>query len=885
MAVSEATKALQGILGRVSSLLRGRSATQPSRESTVPASSSPPAVIEIAGSQPNWLRVLSGDQLLQLVRAQKALDEIERKSRLAKAVFERDCLAPLRRYAEFVQLMPASEAHHHAHVGGLLTHTIEMLLAAMTWRNGSMLPAGAPIEAIDAQRDEWTMVVFYAALLHDIGKPLTDLRISWRCKDTADGVRWPPMAGSLPELTRGRKSPEYLVQFAPKVERNYGAHSRSAVMLLQRIASQEALAMLAQQPQAYEALSRYLSGEDRESLVAKIVMNADQASARHALTNGSRARFATAQATPLIDLMMRSLQAMLRAGTVLPINRSGAAGWVYEGSIWFVAKRVADATRDWIKKHAPDEAVPGDTKNDRLFDTWQDYACITPNPSTGQAIWYVVVHGAAAADADGQQGEAEPAENTYSHSLTMLRFPLEKLYQSPAEYPAAMRGRIEVLDKRKAAGDGSAQVDAEAAIPEGDELLLSNEEECLPQPSVASTSRSAAAPSGEDARDAATAVTQPAHGAASTAGPEGAGKARPSRAPVAGPTIRAPSFNRPPKESAKAGGGKADGSVKQRAPADAPAASATEQSDPKRTATRADRDAAGPMSAEAAYLLDDAEDIADLVHTAAGTRTSVAARAESDAPAMPVNPGAALPEEGHANGPANAGAPKRLSGRGKQPLLPAGSSGTIDAARRPPPLLRGGAPAAPTLSVKQRLAMPISGERPMLLQEAEADFVGRAAAQQPVAQPGPVVLTPTLPEISSAHAKPAPEPSEQAIAFLTWLQRGLATGEMRFNETGAAVHFVAEGMALVSPLIFKLFAATVKRENEVAEFAILVQREVTKAGWHLMGPAGKNIVQYAVVGRGGALVAKLATVVLLDPVRFVMPVPPPNLALRLDRGS
>nr|WP_231890604.1 MULTISPECIES: hypothetical protein [Delftia] len=27
--------------------------------------------------------------------------------------------------------------------------------------------------------------------------------------------------------------------------------------------------------------------------------------------------------------------------------------------------------REWIKRNESDEAVPGDSKNDRLFDTWQ----------------------------------------------------------------------------------------------------------------------------------------------------------------------------------------------------------------------------------------------------------------------------------------------------------------------------------------------------------------------------------------------------------------------------------------------------------------------------------------------------------------------------------
>lgn len=876
MPAREATKPLQVIFGRVGALLRGRgnaARTPPGRPPAAQAE-----VVEIAGSQPNWLRVLTGDELLQLVRAQKALDEIERKSRLAKAVFARDCLAALRRYAEFVQLMPASEAHHHAHVGGLLTHTIEMLLAAMTWRNGSMLPAGAPIEAIDAQRDEWTMVVFYAALLHDIGKPLTDLRITWRCKDTADGVRWPPMAGSLPELTRGRKSPEYLVQFAPKVERDYGAHSRSAVMLLQRIASPQALAMLARQPQAYEALSRYLAGEDRESLVAKIVMNADQASARHALTNGSRARFATAQATPLIDLMMRSLQAMLRAGTVLPINRSGAAGWVFDGSMWFVAKRVADATRDWIKKHAPDEAVPGDTKNDRLFDTWQDYACITPNPATGQAIWYVVVHGAAAAGPEGSGGEAGQGEADYSHSLTMLRFPLEKLYQHPADYPAPMHGRIEVLDKRKAASDGGEQAETGEAAPrsrEDSELVQPAAIASVQQPSPEATVVNAASGLSEDGQKPAAVVVQAEADTINARPAEAGGKGRGSRAPVGGPTIRAPSFNRPPKDPAKPAIKPAAGAQRQAKPPPAPRSTTAESRREDRTGGSAVLEQAPDLAEEAAYLVDEREDLPGLDQGDTPAQSPEAARPADDAARESGHPAAAVTVA------PNSATPR--SGRRAQPFLSPEPGRTSLAARRPAPLLRGGPPAAPTLSAKQRLAMPIGGDRPMLLQEAEADFVGRSPGERPTAQPGPVVLTPALPEIAPATSKPPPEPTEQAIAFLTWLQRGLATGEMRFNETGAAVHFVAEGMALVSPLIFKLYAATVRPEEEVPDHAIQVQREVTKSGWHLMGAAGKNIVQYTVIGRGGAAVAKLSAVVLVDPARFVMPVPPPNLALRLER--
>ena len=51
-----------------------------------------------------------------------------------------------------------------------------------------------------------------------------------------------------------------------------------------------------------------------------------------------------------------------------------------------------------------------------------------------------------------------------------------------------------------------------------------------------------------------------------------------------------------------------------------------------------------------------------------------------------------------------------------------------------------------------------------------------------------------------------PEPSAVAIEFMQWLQACLVSRKLKYNETGAAVHFTAEGMALVSPIIFKDYA-------------------------------------------------------------------------------
>jgi hypothetical protein len=76
----------------------------------------------------------------------------------------------IERFAELVQLLPASENHHHAHSGGLLDHSLDVAQKAVAIRRGHLLPPGAEPEEVARASDRWTYAVFSAGLLHDVGK-------------------------------------------------------------------------------------------------------------------------------------------------------------------------------------------------------------------------------------------------------------------------------------------------------------------------------------------------------------------------------------------------------------------------------------------------------------------------------------------------------------------------------------------------------------------------------------------------------------------------------------------------------------------------------------------------------------------------------------------
>lgn len=751
------------VLGELTAAARSSfarlTATAPAPSAPDPAPSPAPTLAQQrAGSEPGWIRVLASEALLS--NDAQTISQIYIQSQQSDAMFQRDLLPAIHRYASFVQLLPASESHHHAHVGGLLAHTLEVIVAALKLRNGQLLPRNATAEDIAKERAAWSYAVFFGALLHDIGKVLTDLRIEGRDAQRTTH-RWMPMAGGMSSAG----FTEYRVGFTPRAQRDYAAHKRLAVALLLAMVPPTALAFLGREPKVYEELVAFLSAEEaaEKGAIAQIVRRADQFSTAQNLANGSRERFASAHAVPLVERMMEAMRRLLAQGTRLPLNRDGAAGWVFDGAIWFVAKRVADEVRAELLRADPeDPGVPGVTKNDRLFDTWQDYRVIELNPETKQAIWYVRLEG-----------------EGYCHNFSMLKFPLARIWSDPAGYPVPMDGRIVPVSRD--------QAKAETVADEGDP------KETFEADAPAGVAASIAVPEAAPLPPAPGALAAEAHEALLEVGEAAPAMPMP---PPAVPSAPPPSSRRP---------------------------SAVP---PPRAPNAARNKAPSPNNA----------------YTSPKTQSVPAA---TPAPVKGKPSGGILresspePEYGAARTPASAPAQaaKAPQAAPKQSKEPASESELLDESDT--------AVAAPTPARKTR--------RPN----------GMAS--------GPVQAFSTPPKMATDA-----EPDPAAIAFMSWLQQGIADGAIKYNEAGAPVHFVQEGMALVTPRIFRDF--TTQCCEEAAE-AMTVQRLVIRARWNVIGPENSNILNYAVVGRGGQRVGKLAAVVIQHPERWVNPVPPANLAI------
>src|SRR5438132_13550011 len=69
-----------------------------SAASAVPVTVAPTRTVRAEGSRTGWLKVLSVDELLQLIHACPTLDHLQRQSRLTPAVWQRAMLPAIPRY-------------------------------------------------------------------------------------------------------------------------------------------------------------------------------------------------------------------------------------------------------------------------------------------------------------------------------------------------------------------------------------------------------------------------------------------------------------------------------------------------------------------------------------------------------------------------------------------------------------------------------------------------------------------------------------------------------------------------------------------------------------------------------------------------------------------
>ncbi|MBV4535579.1 MULTISPECIES: MobH family relaxase [Pseudomonas] len=312
----------------------------------------------------------SAESLLAADHRRKLLERIWQYTALSEAQFDRLYLEPIRRYASYVQQLPASESHHHAYPGGMLDHGLELMACSLKLRQSYLLPSGAAPEDQAAQADAWSAAIAYGALLHDIGKIAVDLQVEYQNAD-----RWHPWHGPLNQPYRFRYHPE----------RDYKLHGAAAGLLYTQILSPALLDWLSDYPALWNQLLFLLADHyEHAGTLGELVLQADRVSTAQNI-GGNPAKALQASKHSLQHHLLTGLRHLVK--NKFKLNQPGAVGWLTEDHLWLVSK----TTTDNLRAHLLAQAVDGvPSSNIALFDELQSHGLVEATPE-GKAVWNGIV--------------------------------------------------------------------------------------------------------------------------------------------------------------------------------------------------------------------------------------------------------------------------------------------------------------------------------------------------------------------------------------------------------------------------------------------------------------------------------------------------------------
>ncbi|ENX2390709.1 TraI domain-containing protein, partial [Neisseria gonorrhoeae] len=246
---------------------------------------------------------------------------------------------------------------------------------------------------------------------------------------------WLPDTGSMAESGKLY----YRVEF-PDAKSAYSTHAEIAWTFFQALVPSHVRQWLATtDPNLMITLRNYLSGKKDGSPLEQLIKNADMTSVSRDLRSGSRQRFSTAKRKPFIETIMETLKEMLSdRGVHFSIATTAGGDLFRKGNrIYLMSKNVPDYIRQYLRKNQHPAAGSFPADNQRIFDTLFEYrAVIPPENDPHRAINHIEV--------EFTRMDGEKVRNIFS----VLCFNAKTLYPD-GDYPTEFLGNLSEVSAKK----------------------------------------------------------------------------------------------------------------------------------------------------------------------------------------------------------------------------------------------------------------------------------------------------------------------------------------------------------------------------------------------------------------------------------------------------
>jgi len=368
---------------------------------------------------PPFMKGLPTAPVARILGTQTELIQIiEQTLALPDALFQSIVLPVIARYAAFSHLLPASESHHHRGAGGLFRHGLEVAHWATLASKDCLFATDATPKVRKSLELRWRLAVCFAGLLHDIGKPVSDMAVI----DQQGEHTWNPCDENLTDWANQHHIERYFLRWR---ENRHKRHEQFSALVIERVLTRESRAFILEPgPEIMQALLETIHGLDRGSKCYALVMAADCMSVERDLKAHYHG-LESAMGMPVERYLCDAMRRLIKSGQWLA-NEKGARIWRFEDGLYIVWRTAVKEILSLLDKdHIPGIPRDEDTLADILIER-------------GLAIPKSLTNG-------GRFRYWRMQTETLNGSLFMLRLASIELVYS-GEPPVAVAG-IEVKDE------------------------------------------------------------------------------------------------------------------------------------------------------------------------------------------------------------------------------------------------------------------------------------------------------------------------------------------------------------------------------------------------------------------------------------------------------
>ncbi|MBQ0600835.1 TraI domain-containing protein [Klebsiella oxytoca] len=302
-------------------------------QEVVEALSSSREILQYPPAENGFPAKIPGYALLSL--QEEIIIKIKRELMIRDSEFEEFIQPMFNNFANFVHLLPASQSHHHRAQGGLLRHTLEVILYSIKIAKSFEFDANeSPVIKSDRAL-AWRIAVVVGAVMHDIGKPISDVDV-W---DKSGEHHWSPTVNCIHEWAEQKDIERFYIYWRSD---RHERHHNTSLTKMTDIVPKTLLAFLMEEGNdIYNELTEALAGSNSfratatrietgtayKNKIHKIVSTADSRSVKEDLKRYSGDAVRAAQTgVSVVARIVDAIRLLVKRGDWVP-NKPGSPIW------------------------------------------------------------------------------------------------------------------------------------------------------------------------------------------------------------------------------------------------------------------------------------------------------------------------------------------------------------------------------------------------------------------------------------------------------------------------------------------------------------------------------------------------------------------------------